>query len=93
MKQFNVVMITETENTISYANRNTYLVWNIITMPSNHIEWRKILFCSEKLATKFLYNSVAWEGSVLKPRCGNQEIPWSSKTISPCMYWQLWITS
>lgn len=34
-----------------------YLVRDIITMPGNHIKWRKILFCSKKLSTKLLYNN------------------------------------
>lgn len=51
-------------------------------MPSNHIEWRKILFCGKQFTAKLLHNGIPWMEILFKPSRGDQKIPWSSKTIS-----------
>lgn len=57
-------------------------------MPGNYVERRKILSCSEKFSSKLLYNSKPWATTLLKPGCGNKEVPWSSKTIGTYTRWK-----
>lgn len=53
-----------------------YLVWDIIPMPCDHVEWRKILRCGKELATVLLYYCVSRMVGLLKPCRGGKEIPW-----------------
>ena len=54
---------------------NGYLVRDIIPMPCDHIEWRKILRGSEQLTAILLHYCVSRVVVLLKPCCGGKEIP------------------
>lgn len=58
-----------------YSQYNGYLVRDIIPMPRDHIEWRKILSGCEQFATILLHYCVSRVVVLLKPCCGGKEIP------------------
>jgi hypothetical protein len=53
-------------------------VWNVISMPSNDIEWRVILFGREKGALELGDDFEVFDGTVLKPCRRREEITWIS---------------
>ena len=70
-----IVIITHNEE-----GKNTHLLWNIITMPSNNIEGREILYCIKEFTTKLLHYGVPRIRFIFKPSTRNKENKTRRKT-------------
>lgn len=59
------------------------LVWGVVAMPRNHIEWGEGLCCREKLPLILLHDSVM-AAAIFKPRYRRLEVTCICQSIAAC---------